>query len=119
MVECAGVVAEDVAIADTDASAIRNDDAARLERFDRFVDGFGAGCTPRLAPAERSVSSTASARDSSSRRVIDGRIALATTAVGSTLCRRADRPHDRVRELEHVASRCRIHAARSRAACRR
>ena len=41
--------------------------------------------TARLAPAVRSVSMKASARDSRSATVIDGRMTDATTAVGSTL----------------------------------
>jgi hypothetical protein len=42
-------------------------------------------CTARLAPDWRSASMMASARTSSSCRVVDGRIAAAVIAVGSTL----------------------------------
>ena len=41
--------------------------------------------TPRFAPQDASVSMSTVVRSSSSRRVIDGRMAAATSAVGSTL----------------------------------
>ena len=80
MLQRSGVVAENRALADAEppAAAFEVDDVA-LGEPRRPV------WTPRFAFASRSASMTPSARASSSRRVIDGRIAAATTAVGSTL----------------------------------
>ena len=43
MVKRAGVVAEDIAITDTNDAAFSNDDAAGFERSDGLLDRFGAG----------------------------------------------------------------------------
>ena len=64
--------------------------------------------TPRLPPAGRTASMMASARASSSRRVIEGFSAAASTAVGSTLCSRADRVANQVRQRHDLAPRFRI-----------
>ena len=42
MIKRAGVIAQDVAIADTDAAPFSNDDAACLERLDRRRDRLSA-----------------------------------------------------------------------------
>ena len=42
MIKRAGVIAQDVAIADTDATQFSNEDAACLERLERRRDRFGA-----------------------------------------------------------------------------
>jgi hypothetical protein len=63
--------------------------------FDGAATASGPLVTPRFAPQDASVSMSTDVRSSSSRCVIDGRIAAATSAVGSTLYNRPDRLHDR------------------------
>ena len=81
----AGVVAQHVALAHAEAAVLDHEDAARLERLGGEVDGVAPLVTARLAPTARSVSSSESIRPTRSARLIDGRIAAATSAVGSTL----------------------------------
>ena len=80
------VVAQHGALADAEPSALGDDDAARLERLGGLLDRLPCRSSRRgsraARRAPRSVDRCAVSR---SRRVIDGRMAAAKTAVGSTL----------------------------------
>ena len=67
--------------------------------------------TPRFARRAASSSIRRSMRVSRSRCAIEGRIAAAKTAVGSTLYSAADAGADQPRQLEHVAARLRVAVA--------
>ena len=85
MLERAGVVTQHGSIPNAHAAAVDDEDSARLEWLERAVDCFSTTMDTGLAPQVASVSMSVSARSSSSRLVIEGRMAEATTVVGRTL----------------------------------
>ena len=86
MAEGACVVAKHGSLANAEsAAALDMDDAAGFERLGRPSTASRPDVTSRFPPAAAASSITACARTSRSRRVIPGRIAAATTAVGRTL----------------------------------
>ena len=106
MFDCAGVIAEDVAIAHAEPPVVVDDDAAGLEGLRGFFHGLASRRHAEVGAngAQRLDDRNASARSSRSRFVIHGRIAVAKDRRRQGFDELADGEARQLAELERITT---------------